>query len=88
MKKWEYIAGALLVLFTAAMIALALKSLRLTESEKLEQNIDSYEKEIQEIKARRDSANAVPIPMSESERKRILDSVNKRHGFNLSVRPA
>lgn len=88
MKKREYIAGALVLLLTAAMIALALKSLRLTESEKIEQNIDGYEKEIQKIKARRDSANDARIPFDDAERKRVLDSVNKKHGFNLSVRPA
>lgn len=88
MKKWQYFAGAVLILLTAAVVAAALKSCKLTESEKLEQNINTHEKELEKIRAKRDSANAAPIPFSDVERQRIIDSINKQHGFNLSLRPA
>ena len=88
MKKIHYIFGCCIVIALAFSITIAVNSCKLTESEKLEINIDSYEKQIEKIKARRDSVNRLPIPFTEPQRERILDSINRKHGFNLSLRPA
>ena len=88
MKKFHYIVACCIIVALALSITLAVNSCDLTESEKLEQNINTHEKELEKIRSKRDSANATPIPFSDIERQRIIDSINHRHGFNLSLRPA
>lgn len=55
--------------------------------EQLEQRIKDNGQVIKDIQKKRDSANAVTIPFSDSARTKVVESVNDKNGFDLSVRP-
>ena len=57
------------------------------EKGRLKQEIKKDEAAIKHIQQKRDSANAVRIPFSERGRDSVVESVNRKNGFGLSVRP-
>jgi hypothetical protein len=85
--KAKYIVFGLLVLVLSVItVSLAVKSCRLTEKEKLQIEIQSNEANIQQIQSKRDAANADSVPFSDSTRTNVVESVNSKNGFKLSVR--
>lgn len=59
---------------------------RPTREEILKDEIKKNEAAIKHIQQKRDSANAVRIPFSERGRDSVVESVNRKNGFGLSVR--
>jgi hypothetical protein len=60
---------------------------RPTREEILKDEIKTNEATIEAIQAKRDSANADTVPFSDSKRTKVVESVNDKTGFDLSVRP-
>lgn len=82
------IAFALLVVVLAAItVLLAVKSCQLSPSEQLKKENRTHEATIKAIQAKRDTANADTVPFSDSKRTKVVESVNDKTGFDLSVRP-
>ncbi len=73
-------------MLTALSIGLALKSCKLSEEEKTQKSIQQNEKKLEDIQARRAANNSTAIPFAnDSVRSKVIDSVNKKHGFKLRV---
>lgn len=86
MKTRDYLLGLVLLVCLAVTISLWMKSCELSEEKQLKKQIKNYEDSIRTIQAKRDTANAVRIPFSDSARTKVVESVNRKTGFDLSVR--
>lgn len=87
MKTKEVVFGLLLLVCSAITISLLMKSWKLSEKEQLKNEIQANEDTIKAIQAKRDSANRATIPFSDSARAKVVESVKRKTGFDLSVRP-
>lgn len=79
---WVLIGGIVIL----GMWGLVKSCNRPTKSEILKQQIQDNEKEIEAIRAKRDSANRATIPFSDAGRDSAVESVKRKTGLNLSVR--
>ena len=84
MKTRDYVIGLLLIICSAITISLLMKSCKLNESEKLKKENQVNEATIGDIQAKRNTNNAAVI--TDSNRAKVVDSVNTKNGLDLSVR--
>ncbi len=87
MKTRDYVFALLLLVCSAITISLLMKSCKLSEAEQVKNEIKTDEDSIRAIQAKRDSANIKLIPFSDGGRDSVVQSVNDKNGFDLSVRP-
>ena len=85
MKTKEVVFGLLLLVCSAITISLLMKSCKLSETEQLKNEIQANEDTIEDIQKKRNANNAAVI--TDSNRSKVVESVNRKNGFNLSVRP-
>lgn len=86
MKTRDYLLGLALLVCAAITISLWMKSCELSEEKQLKKQIKNYEDSIRTIQTKRDANNATVIPFSDSARTKVVESVNAKTGFDLSVR--
>lgn len=84
MKTRDYVIGLVLLACSAITISLFMKSCELSEEKQLKKENQVNEATIGDIQKKRDAANAVVI--ADSTRTNVVESVNSKNGFKLSVR--
>ena len=85
MKTRDYVIGLVLLACSAITISLFMKSCELSEEKQLKKENQVNEATIGDIQAKRNTNNAAVI--TDSNRAKVVDSVNTKNGFDLSVRP-
>ncbi|MCP1384795.1 hypothetical protein [Runella salmonicolor] len=83
MKKIHYIVGCCILIGAALSISLALRSCKLNEYEKIQNDIKANEADIDSLQVVREANNNTAIPFSDNKRDSVLQSVNAKNGFNL-----
>ena len=86
MKTRDYVIGLVLLACSAITISLFMKSCELSEEKQLKKENQVNEATIGDIQKKRDAANADSVPFSDSTRTNVVESVNSKNGFKLSVR--
>jgi hypothetical protein len=86
MKAKEVLICIVLLVCSVITVSLVLKSCQLSEKEVLQKENKIHEADIQSIQKKRDANNNTAIPFSDSARAAVVESVNSKNGFKLSVR--
>ena len=84
MKTRDYVIGLVLLACSAITISLFMKSCELSEEKQLKKENQVNEATIGDIQAKRNTNNAAVI--TDSNRAKVVDSVNTKNGLDLSVR--
>ena len=86
MSKLKIVYWALIGLIVLLSVWGLVQSCNRPKEKILKQQIQDNEKAIEKIKAKRDSANRVSIPFSKTGRDSVVQSINRKTGFNLHLR--